>query len=374
MNKRMSRLLPACLLLAALPAASAGSGQRVAWLWSSGSQQAPDAPVPPPAPPADRQTSAPPAVKDRLDGPVVVDIDSLLPDPTPSANAYDPLQPNWQQWGDAERSAQALVDANIPRIGLLPDPLRDEPPALPLLDWPRPGKSSDYGSTTPWLVRGERYTIHTLQLGRRQEGLASWYGPGFQGKRTASGDVFDMNQLTAAHRTLPLPSYLRVTNLANQQSVIVKINDRGPYHSQRFLDLSYAAAQRIGLNSTGRVSIEPVEGEGKVGSQRPGVPIPTDKAYALRIGPFDRPEHADALQSRLLARLPAGVPVTVLPGRQPYDDTQVEIGPLLSLREVNLLVQAIRAHRLGLLVEATLKRPARESTPALPQQSRRRGK
>lgn len=379
MNKRIIRLLPASLLLSALAAQAADHVPRLTWRWPGSSERSTDAPapVPPPAPastPAPPPPSTPPVVTDRLDGPVVLDIDSLLPDANLPASGYDPLQPNWQQWGDAERSAQALVEANIPRLGLLPDALREDQPALPLLDWPRPGDNSDYGSSAPWLVRGERYTIHSLQLGRRQEGIASWYGPGFQGKHTASGDVFDMNLLTAAHRTLPLPSYLRVTNLANQQSVIVKINDRGPYHSARMIDLSYAAAQRIGLNSTGRVSIEPVEGEGKVGSQRPGVPLPTDKAYALRIGPFDRPAHADSLQSRLVARLPAGVPVTVLPGRLPYDDTQVEIGPLLSLREVNLLIQAIRAHRLGLLVETPLKRPGRENTPILPQQSRRRGK
>lgn len=81
-----------------------------------------------------------------------------------------------------------------------------------------------------------------------------------------------MYLLTAAHRTLPLSSYLRVTNLANQKSVIVKINDRGPYHSRRLLDLSYAAAQHIGLNSTGRVSVEPIENANKAGSLQPDRP------------------------------------------------------------------------------------------------------
>ena len=87
---------------------------------------------------------------------------------------------------------------------------------------------------------------------------ASWYGPGFHGKKTASGERFDMYAMTAAHRTLPLSSYAEITNLKNHRSVIVRINDRGPYHGRRALDLSYAAAKQIGIRGTGAVQIKPL--------------------------------------------------------------------------------------------------------------------
>jgi len=92
----------------------------------------------------------------------------------------------------------------------------------------------------------------------RQTGVASWYGPGFHGRRTASGERFDQNDLTAAHRNLPLGSEVRVTNLENGRSVTVEINDRGPYAKNRVLDLSKAAARRLGIieNGVAKVRIE----------------------------------------------------------------------------------------------------------------------
>ncbi|MFU8927494.1 septal ring lytic transglycosylase RlpA family protein [Acinetobacter puyangensis] len=95
-----------------------------------------------------------------------------------------------------------------------------------------------------------------------QSGLASWYGRQFHGRPTASGERFDMNAMTAAHRSLPLNCYIRVTNKSNGKSVVVKVNDRGPFHGNRVLDLSYGAAQAIGLagSGVGNVTIERVEG------------------------------------------------------------------------------------------------------------------
>ena len=94
-----------------------------------------------------------------------------------------------------------------------------------------------------------------------QTGAASWYGRQFHGRKTASGETFDMNGLTAAHRTLPLNCYIRVTNKENGKSVVVKINDRGPFHGNRVLDLSYGAAKRLGVTNAGvaKVSIERVD-------------------------------------------------------------------------------------------------------------------
>lgn len=94
---------------------------------------------------------------------------------------------------------------------------------------------------------------HWFQIGK-----ASWYGLAFQGRRTATGERFDMHALTCAHRTLPLGSWLRVTNLDNQKSTFVRVNDRGPYVHNTIVDLSYAAAQRLGLMGKGAVRVEPV--------------------------------------------------------------------------------------------------------------------
>lgn len=89
----------------------------------------------------------------------------------------------------------------------------------------------------------------------RQTGLASWYGPGFHGRRTASGEPFDQNELTAAHRRLPLGAQVRVTNLENGRSVMVEINDRGPYVRGRIIDLSHAAARRLGIVEDGLAKV-----------------------------------------------------------------------------------------------------------------------
>lgn len=95
-----------------------------------------------------------------------------------------------------------------------------------------------------------------------QTGMASWYGRQFHGRKTASGETFDMNALTAAHRSLPLNCYIRVTNNNNGKSVVVKVNDRGPFHGNRVLDLSYGAAKQLGITNSGvaKVSIERVDG------------------------------------------------------------------------------------------------------------------
>jgi rare lipoprotein A len=98
-------------------------------------------------------------------------------------------------------------------------------------------------------------TLHWFEVG-----MASWYGPHFQGKKTANGESYDMNELTCAHRSLPLGSWVRVTNLKNQRSVFVRVNDRGPVPENRVVDLSFAAAKAVGLAGIGKVKLEPVRG------------------------------------------------------------------------------------------------------------------
>jgi len=101
-----------------------------------------------------------------------------------------------------------------------------------------------------------RLSHHLVRHNDGKHGMASWYGHQFQGKKTANGERYDMYAMTAAHNTLPLSSYAEVTNLKNKRSVIVRINDRGPFHSNRVMDLSYAAAKELGIQKTGTGSIK----------------------------------------------------------------------------------------------------------------------
>jgi rare lipoprotein A len=112
----------------------------------------------------------------------------------------------------------------------------------------------------PYVVYGEQFVPMTLVAPFRQRGLASWYGPRFHGNRTANGEVYDMYAMTAAHPTLPIPSFARVTHVASGRTVIVRINDRGPFRYGRSIDLSYAAAYRLGIAEAGvaDVAIEQV--------------------------------------------------------------------------------------------------------------------
>ena len=111
-------------------------------------------------------------------------------------------------------------------------------------------------ANNPYLVFGQQYVPYKALTPYKQRGIGSWYGRKFHGQRTSSGETYDMYGMTAAHATLPIPSYARVTSLANGRSVIVRINDRGPFHSGRLVDLSYAAANRLGYAGAGSASVE----------------------------------------------------------------------------------------------------------------------
>ena len=124
------------------------------------------------------------------------------------------------------------------------------PDAVPRIEPIRVG-----GPNKPYTVLGRSYTPMTADLPLYEEGLASWYGSKFHGARTASGEPYDMNAMTAAHRTMPLPSYARVRNPANGREVIVRVNDRGPFVDGRVIDLSYAAAVKLGVQN----GVAPVE-------------------------------------------------------------------------------------------------------------------
>jgi len=108
----------------------------------------------------------------------------------------------------------------------------------------------------PYTVFGKDYRPLSSVQPFRQRGMASWYGKRFHGQKTSSGEPYDMYKMTAAHPTLPIPSYARVTNLANGRSVVVRINDRGPFHAGRVIDLSYVAAYKLGYIAAGSAQVE----------------------------------------------------------------------------------------------------------------------
>ena len=140
-------------------------------------------------------------------------------------------------------------DANPPpNLGSIPDAV---PQVEPLHRY----------ANRPYRVFEKDYVPIAARQPYRERGVASWYGKKFHGQKTSSGEVYDMYKMSAAHKTLPIPSYARVTNLANGRSVVVRINDRGPFHSERIIDLSYAAAYKLGYIATGstRVEVESVE-------------------------------------------------------------------------------------------------------------------
>lgn len=112
------------------------------------------------------------------------------------------------------------------------------------------------GNKSPYKVRGKTYKVMPSAEGYIEEGISSWYGLKFHGELTSNGEVYNMYEMSAAHKTLPLPSYLRVTNLENQASVVVRVNDRGPFHSDRIIDLSYAAAIKLGFQNKGTAKVK----------------------------------------------------------------------------------------------------------------------
>lgn len=124
------------------------------------------------------------------------------------------------------------------------------------------------GNSNPYTVLKKTYHLLPTSEGYRAQGTASWYGTKFHGRNTANGEVYDMNALTAAHKTLPIPCYARVTNQLNQRSIIVRINDRGPFHGDRLIDLSYAGAVKLGFadQGTAPVSIEVITPAAKLRS------------------------------------------------------------------------------------------------------------
>ena len=163
------------------------------------------------------------------------------------------------------------------------------------------------GNTSPYTQFGKTYYVLPTSEGYRETGIASWYGSKFHGRLTSNGEIYNMYAMTAAHKTLPIPTYARVTNLDNNRSVIVKINDRGPFHEARIIDVSYVAALKLGFadQGTAPVLVEALRppSEAQNTDTNPSLPeqypsvIPT--GHYLQAGSFDNEQSAKLLAAKV---------------------------------------------------------------------------
>ena len=169
---------------------------------------------------------------------------------------------------------------------------------------PRAEALHRYANRT-YTALGQTYTPDTSIKAYEKEGAASWYGKRFHGKKTASGEIYDMYGMTAAHRTLPIPSYVRVTSLANGKSVIVRVNDRGPFSKNRLIDLSYVAAHKLEYLSAGStlVRVETIDP-----SQYDVEGAPLDNGIYLQLGAFKAEEKAHKLREKVEKNIESPAP------------------------------------------------------------------
>lgn len=174
-----------------------------------------------------------------------------------------------------------------PHADEIPDNLEQTPDPIPVAEPPSAG-----GNSPTYEVYGKTYKVMNSAQGYRERGRASWYGRKFHGRKTATGEPYNMFALTGAHRSLPIPTYVRVTNLENSKSCIVRVNDRGPFHSDRIIDLSYAAAVKLGMLSHGEVAVE-------LEAITPAMQATLVDARYLQVGAFSDPINAVSMRENL---------------------------------------------------------------------------
>ena len=219
---------------------------------------------------------------------------------------------------------------------------------------PRAEPRSRNGNPPFYDVLGKRYYVLSSSVGYVERGVASWYGPGFHKVRTSIGEPYDMYAMTAAHTTLPLPTYVRVTNLQNGRSVVVRINDRGPFVDNRIIDLSYTAAGKLDMlrNGTAIVEVRSIDPATAIAPAEVARAADTDvppaapvrvaavRAFFVQAGAFSDPKNAD----RLAEKLRGGGYGTVfvreneIAGRRMF---RVRIGPISSVEEFDRIVAAL---------------------------------
>lgn len=247
-----------------------------------------------------------------------------------------------------------LISACAKRSPLKPD-IQDGPGDRPVGGEvpdaiPRVEPKSRYGNPESYIVMGKRYHVLDSSQGYVERGIASWYGKKFHGLRTSSGDPYDMYAMSAAHKHLPLPTYVKVANLENNRSIVVRVNDRGPFHDNRIIDLSYAAAKKLGIvaKGTGLVEVRAIDARQKE-SPSPIHEHPLRNAQKpevyIQLGAFSSRRNAEMLRDRLEIHKLGHIRIQESKLKQ-LRLFKVRIGPLSS---VNLADQtAERLNSLGM--------------------------
>lgn len=237
-------------------------------------------------------------------------------------------------------------------VGNLPDP-------VPVYEPPSRG-----GNKSPYTVWGRSYHVLPTAEGYREHGGASWYGAKFHGHKTSNGEIYNMYEMSAAHKTLPLPTYVKVTNLDNGRSVVVRVNDRGPFHEGRIIDLSYAAAKKLGYYAQGTAQVEveaiTVSPSATAAQQATPPQIKSDNSdatghterlasgygYFIQVGAFSSMQAAQQLKQRLDATTQQKAFVTT------SNDTakvfhRVRMGPFYDLQQARVLLQQLEQSNIG---------------------------
>jgi rare lipoprotein A len=213
---------------------------------------------------------------------------------------------------------------------------------------PRAEPRAAYGNKSPYTVLGRTYTVMPSAEGYVERGIASWYGTKFHGRLTSSREPYDMYAMTAAHKELPLPTFVRVTNLDNGRSVVVRVNDRGPFHENRIIDLSYAAAVKLGIHvaGTGKVEVRAIDpGHPELAAAPAVAPSARPSALFVQVGAFASRDNA----RRLAGRLEDADVDDVFLDRVKVDGRllhRVRVGPLPDVAAADALTRRLRG--LGL--------------------------
>jgi len=205
---------------------------------------------------------------------------------------------------------------------------------------------STRGNPPFYEVMGRRYYVMNAADGYRERGIASWYGTKFHGRTTSSGEPYDMYAMTAAHKTLPLPTYVRVTHRGNGRSIIVRVNDRGPFIGERIIDLSYAAAVRLGMHNDGTalVDVEVIlpgsTPEAPLVAHEDTPPAQPEPVW-LQVGAFSEAANADRLRTQLVDQ---GIhEVVMVPERRGRQSIyRVRVGPLTAVEDVERMLERVR--------------------------------
>jgi rare lipoprotein A len=218
---------------------------------------------------------------------------------------------------------------------------------LPADPVPRPEPKGRYGNGPVYEVLGKRYTVLPSATGYKERGVASWYGKKFHGNLTSNREVYDMYAMTAAHKTLPLPTYVRVRSLSNGKSIIVRVNDRGPFVDNRIIDLSYAAAIKLDMigAGTGLVEVEAIT-FGDRATTPPVANTSADTTSASRgkifaqVGAFGSRDNADRRLSLLRS---GGIATAFILEDLSVSPAiyRVRVGPIYNVDQYDLLVQEL---------------------------------